>query len=792
MGSLKTFIKEVRSAKTLAEEKSIITKESAKIRTKLKDDHLSLEKRRKNIQKLLYLYILGEKTHFAQVECINLISSDDFQNKRLGYLAAVLLLDEQQEILTLLTNLLNNDLNHPNSYIVSMALSALGSLTSPELARDLYPDVEQIINRSTEPLLVKKALQCAARLVTRDAALLEIFYPYCKKVLDNHRLCTHGVLLGVLKLCQSIIEARNLYEFDNYLEILASLIDSMPEFFSLLQNLNSAVFNQEFDVNGTSDPFLQVELLRTLRMLFACAPEKTMQYVDKFGDLLTQLASIGDGSKNSAHAVAYECVRTIFELQLDQSLRVLGVNILGNFLSGKDSNTKYVALNTLSRVVPQEPRAVKKHRKFITKCLLDTDASIKVRSVELIFAILDETNVQELTNELISFLEISTEDDKDVVNYVVEHIMVVLESERYGEERWRLDMAIKVLELVGEYASYEKVNEVMIMINNARSIELKASLVLKILSTTIDAPADSKVSVENSGWKLVAIWCLGEYADLILGSSGLTEVKLTAWLANMNRMCYDEPRVTSFILSAALKLSCKIQSKSQIEDLRLLIAGHSKDTNLLLQTKSTQYGILFNQPTKSKKAILDAMPFFAKNVVEETASSAETRQPVKSPQAAKETNLLLDLFDTDPVPAAIPGGLGGQKPPLNSNGQKAAPHVPTDHEHVLQAADKIYDCNNLSVYGKVVFCAHQKAVIELNIQSKQKKIINLHTMAAVAKLQQLSMGTLSSGVIDPSGIAKQQLELTGSGKLKLRVKLSYTVDGAEVSEQFDHRFAESL
>lgn len=154
--SLRSFIKDVRGAKTLADERAIITKQSAKIRTKLRDDHLPHEKRRVNIQKLLYLYILGEKTHFGQVESINLIASDDFVDKRLGYLAATLLLDESEDLLTLLTNMLNNDLHHPNKYAVSLALTSLGFLSSPELARDLYPDVENIIKNSRDPFLLKK------------------------------------------------------------------------------------------------------------------------------------------------------------------------------------------------------------------------------------------------------------------------------------------------------------------------------------------------------------------------------------------------------------------------------------------------------------------------------------------------------------------------------------------------------------------------------------------------------------------------------------------------------------
>lgn len=65
--SLRSFIKDVRSAKTVAEERAIITKASAKIRTKLRDDHLPQEKRRNNIQKLLYLYVLGRKHILAKL-----------------------------------------------------------------------------------------------------------------------------------------------------------------------------------------------------------------------------------------------------------------------------------------------------------------------------------------------------------------------------------------------------------------------------------------------------------------------------------------------------------------------------------------------------------------------------------------------------------------------------------------------------------------------------------------------------------------------------------------------------
>lgn len=196
MSSLKSFIKAVRAAKTIADERTVIQKESAAIRTSFREDYADISVRRQNVAKLLYLFTLGERTHWGQVECLKLLASSRFTDKRLGYLGTMLLLDENQEVLTLVTNSLQSDLNHPNQYIVSLALCTLANIASTEMARDLFADIEKVV-ASSNPYLRKKGALCAMRIIRKVPDLEEVFVDKAKSLLSDKN---HGVLICGISL----------------------------------------------------------------------------------------------------------------------------------------------------------------------------------------------------------------------------------------------------------------------------------------------------------------------------------------------------------------------------------------------------------------------------------------------------------------------------------------------------------------------------------------------------------------------------------------------------------------
>jgi AP-1 complex subunit gamma-1 len=96
------MIRAIRACKTAAEERAVVRRECAAIRAAISENDQELRDR--NMAKLMFIHMLGYPTHFGQMECLKLIADAGFPEKRVGYLGLMLLLDERQEVLMLVTN----------------------------------------------------------------------------------------------------------------------------------------------------------------------------------------------------------------------------------------------------------------------------------------------------------------------------------------------------------------------------------------------------------------------------------------------------------------------------------------------------------------------------------------------------------------------------------------------------------------------------------------------------------------------------------------------------------------
>lgn len=110
-------------------------------------------------------------------------------------------------------------------------------------------------------------------------------------------------------------------------------------------------------------------------------------------------------NKNPGCAVLYELVKTIIQIESNPGLKSLGSTILGKLLSSRDNNYKYIALNTLQEVAKSDINSVQKHKNIILECVKDHhDISIKRRALDLVYLIINSSNIKQIMKECLNFL----------------------------------------------------------------------------------------------------------------------------------------------------------------------------------------------------------------------------------------------------------------------------------------------------------------------------------------------------------------------------------------------------
>nr|CAH8868296.1 unnamed protein product [Trichobilharzia regenti] len=593
---LRELVRDIRSARTAAEERAIVNRECALIRDSFREENNTY--RCRNVAKLLYIHMLGYPAHFGQLECLKLVASSRFTDKRVGYLGAMLLLDERTDVHLLVTNSLKNDLNHPTPYVVSLALCTLGSICSAEMSRDLAGEVERLI-RSSNAYIKKKAALCAFQIIRKVPDLMEMFIPCTRSLLTEKN---HGVLLATICLIQEMCERSpdTLGYFRKQL---------VPTLVRTLKNLIMTGYSPDHDVNKISDPFLQVKILRLMRVLGH--GDKTAS--EAMNDILAQVATNTETSKNVGHAILYEIVLTIMGIESDPGLRVLAVNILGRFLLNTDKDIRYVALNTLLRVVHADSKAVQRHRLTILDCLKDPDVSIQRRAIDLCFALTNHTNVCAMVKELLLYLERC---DNEFKGDVCSNISIA--AEKYApNKKWHTDTMMKLLTTAGNFARDDVVSSLVSLISQNPNLHAYA---------TVQLFTAMKEAMSQQPLVQVACWTVGEYGDLLVSPEPsednphpITEAELISVLQRALVSVTSTIQTKQMIINALVKLTTRL-SPAYLEKLRELIKFYSTNVNLELQQRSVEYNKICSQPTNIRNGLLDCMPVVSTKALSGTSN----------------------------------------------------------------------------------------------------------------------------------------------------------------------------
>ncbi|KAI8527141.1 hypothetical protein RHMOL_Rhmol12G0052600 [Rhododendron molle] len=537
-------------------------------------------------------------------------------------------------------------LGYPTHFGQMECLKLIAASGFPE-KRIGYLGLMLLLDERQEVLML--AALCSIRIIKKVPDLAENFMnPAASLLKEKH----HGVLLTGLQLCTDLCKVSE--------EALEYFRKKCTEsVVKALKDVANSPYAPEYDISGITDPFLHIRLLRFLRILGHGDADAS----DCMNDILAQVATKTESNKNAGNAILYECVETIMSIEDNSGLRVLAINILGRFLSNRDNNIRYVALNMLMRAITVDAQAVQRHRATILECVKDSDASIRKRALELLYLLVNESNVKSLTKELVEHLEVSEQEFKGDLTAKICSII-----EKFSTEKiWYIDQMLKVLSEAGNFVKDEVWHALIVVISNASNLH---GYTVRSLYKAVQTSGEQESLVR------VAVWCIGEYGEMLVNSTGMLDIEEPITVTESDAVDVIEISLKNhtsdlttraMCLIALLKLSSRFPACSQrIKD---IVVQNKGSLVLELQQRSIEFNSIIEKHQNIRSLLVERMPVLDEATYSgRRAGSLSATIPTSNGAAINLPNgvakptapPLVDLLDlsSDDAPAPSSSGSG--------------------------------------------------------------------------------------------------------------------------------------
>ncbi|KAI5634782.1 non-SMC mitotic condensation complex subunit 1 domain-containing protein [Phthorimaea operculella] len=343
------------------------------IKVELRQDNIAVKANA--VAKLTYLQMLGYDISWAIFNIIEVMSSNKFTYKRIGYLAASQSFHADSELLMLTTNMIRKDLNAQNQYEAGLALSGLSCFISTDLARDLANDIMTLMS-STKPYLRMKAVLMMYKVFLRYPDALRPAFPKLKEKLEDPDPGVQSAAVNVV--CE--LARKNP---KNYLSLA-------PVFFKLMTT--------------STNNWMLIKIIKLFGALTPLEPRLGKKLIEPLTNLI---------HSTSAMSLLYECINTVIAVLISISSGMPGhaasvqlcVQKLRILIEDSDQNLKYLGLLAMSRILKSHPKSVQAHKDLVLACLDDKDESIRLRALGLLYGMVSKKNLMEIVKKLMVHME---------------------------------------------------------------------------------------------------------------------------------------------------------------------------------------------------------------------------------------------------------------------------------------------------------------------------------------------------------------------------------------------------
>ncbi|XP_052217993.1 AP-2 complex subunit alpha-2-like isoform X2 [Dreissena polymorpha] len=617
MRGLAVFISDIRNCKSKEAEIKRINKELANIRSKFKGDKtLDGYQKKKYVCKLLFIFLLGHDIDFGHMEAVNLLSSNRYTEKQIGYLFISVLIGANNDLMKLVIQAIRNDLAGRNPIHITLALQCVANIGSREMAEGLSVDIPKLlVSGDTIDSVKQSAALTLLRLLrsSPDSIPMGEWMSRIIHLLNDQHM---GVVTAAASLIENLVK-KNPEEYKGCVSLAVSRLSRIVT--------SSYTDLQDYTYYFVPAPWLSVKLLRLLQNYPPPEDPAVKTRLSECLETILNKAQEPPKSKkvqhsNAKNAVLFEAINLIIHMDSDPNLLVRACNQLGQFLQHRETNLRYLALESMCLLATSEfsHEAVKKHQEtVITALKTERDVSVRQRAVDLLYAMCDRTNAEEIVGEMLEYLESA---DYSIREEMV--LKVAILAEKYAVDyTWYVDVILNLIRIAGDYVSEEVWYRVIQIVINRDDVQGYAA---KTVFEALQAPACHENMVKVGGY------ILGEFGNLIAGDPRSGSAVQFQLLHSKYHLC--SPATRGLLLSAYIKfINLFPEIKHIIQDV-LRSDNNMRNADVELQQRSIEYLQLSSITTADVLAtVLEEMPPFP-----ERESSILAKLKKKKPSSVPE------------------------------------------------------------------------------------------------------------------------------------------------------------
>ncbi|XP_067827542.1 AP-4 complex subunit epsilon-1 [Heptranchias perlo] len=388
---LGALIRGVTELASKQDEEKLIKKELAALKEQVSAPTTSLKQMRECLVRLIYCEMLGYEASFGYIHAIKLAQQGSLMEKRVGYLAVSLFLNESHELLLLLVNTVLKDLQSINLLEVCMALTVASQLFPPDMIPAVLPLVEEKLQHSKEIIRRKAVLALYKFYLIAPNQVQHIHDKFRKALCDRDP----GVMAASLHIYLLLIKENP----DGYKDLTESFI-------TILKQVVGGKLAVDFNYHSVPAPWLQIQLLRILRLL-----GKDDQITSELMyDVLDESLRRAEINHNITYAILFECIQTVYTIHPKSDLLEKAAKCNGKFILSPKNNLKYLGLKALTFVIQQDLNLVLQHQMTIIECLDHPDPIIKRETLELLYRITNAQNVAVIVQKMLDYLRQSKDE----------------------------------------------------------------------------------------------------------------------------------------------------------------------------------------------------------------------------------------------------------------------------------------------------------------------------------------------------------------------------------------------